>query len=321
MSHHNSPHALHRALLTPFVLTTLRATGFHSTRPAVLDTLVDLAERYLVLLATSTADFAFLHHNTPVPTVTDVRMAMEEHGAIVPRRGAAEEWWREILRRDRPSLGAEGGGAGGGGGAEAEGEGEGQAGGQGQGQGMAGNAGRRRRRDDRDLEGVEAFTRWFDGREYAEVLRVAGANAAGDAGAGTGAGAAKIGGVGAAGEGARRRRRGGEDVLTQLKKRYVKMGGDEEARWVGTVLGKRARSEDGEDGAAVGSGGVWVEGGPVQRIADWRPPMSAERRTEAVVAAAVEAPVDDTEAVEEVRGGGEAGAESKTSKEREAAAD
>ncbi|MCJ1401938.1 hypothetical protein MMC11_005155 [Xylographa trunciseda] len=86
-----SPNALHDSLLRPSILHILRAAGFHATRPAALDTLVDLASRYIVLLASQTAGHAFANHNDVVPTVTDVRMALQDVGALRPQIGIMEE--------------------------------------------------------------------------------------------------------------------------------------------------------------------------------------------------------------------------------------
>jgi transcription initiation factor TFIID subunit 3 len=82
---------LHNALLRPAVLQILKATGFNYTRPAVLDTVTDLAARYLLLLASSTAQIAFNNHNSYVPTVQDVRMALLEAGALRPQLSVLEE--------------------------------------------------------------------------------------------------------------------------------------------------------------------------------------------------------------------------------------
>src|SRR4051794_36003097 len=54
---------LYFQLLRPSIIHILRAAGFHSTRPSVLDTLCDLFIRYLTLLASSTATHAALNHN------------------------------------------------------------------------------------------------------------------------------------------------------------------------------------------------------------------------------------------------------------------
>jgi transcription initiation factor TFIID subunit 3 len=82
---------IHHALLRPAVLQILRAAGFSHTRPAVLDTVTDLAARYLLLLASSTAHNAFNTHNDYVPTVQDVRLALLEAGALRPQLSVLEE--------------------------------------------------------------------------------------------------------------------------------------------------------------------------------------------------------------------------------------
>ena len=86
-----TPNALHNSLLRPPVLHILRAAGFHATRPAALDTLVDLASRYLLLLTTQVASHAALSHNDLTPTAFDVRMALEDVGALRPQIRAMEE--------------------------------------------------------------------------------------------------------------------------------------------------------------------------------------------------------------------------------------
>ena len=82
---------LHNALLRPAIIQILRAAGFHSTRPVVLDALTDLAVRYVSRLAASTAEIAFNTHNTFVPSVQDVRLALMDVGALAPQMGANEE--------------------------------------------------------------------------------------------------------------------------------------------------------------------------------------------------------------------------------------
>ncbi|KIW92332.1 uncharacterized protein Z519_07316 [Cladophialophora bantiana CBS 173.52] len=82
---------LHTALLRPAVLQILRAAGFSSARPVVIDTVTDLAARYLLLLASSTAQNAFNMHNTFVPTVQDVRLALTQAGALAPQMSTVEE--------------------------------------------------------------------------------------------------------------------------------------------------------------------------------------------------------------------------------------
>jgi len=82
---------LHHALLRPAVLQILRAVGFNYTRSIVLDTVTDLAARYLLLLASTTAQHAFNNHNDYVPTVQDLRLALVEVGALRPQLSVLEE--------------------------------------------------------------------------------------------------------------------------------------------------------------------------------------------------------------------------------------
>ena len=84
---------LHTSLLRPCILHILRAAGFHSTRPSVLDTVVDLAARYMLLLATTTASYSSANVHFPEPQLMDMRMAMEECGVFRPQRSAMEEEW------------------------------------------------------------------------------------------------------------------------------------------------------------------------------------------------------------------------------------
>jgi transcription initiation factor TFIID subunit 3 len=56
----------------------------------VLDTLTDLAARYLLLLAQSAANHASLNHNEPELaleiSIQDVRMALQDCGALIPEK-------------------------------------------------------------------------------------------------------------------------------------------------------------------------------------------------------------------------------------------
>ncbi|KAK4945272.1 hypothetical protein LTR10_015431 [Elasticomyces elasticus] len=88
---------LHTALLRPAVLQILRAAGFGHARPVVIDTATDLAARYFLLLASSTAQNAFNTHNTFVPTIQDVRLALTQAGALVPQMSTAEEGLRDAV--------------------------------------------------------------------------------------------------------------------------------------------------------------------------------------------------------------------------------
>ena len=91
---------IHTSLLRPAVLQILRAAGFNHARPAVVDTVTDLAARYLLLIASSTAQNAFVTHNSFVPTVRDVRLALSEAGALFPQMSAAEEQMKDSVEID-----------------------------------------------------------------------------------------------------------------------------------------------------------------------------------------------------------------------------
>lgn len=90
-----TPQALHHSLLRPCILQILRAAGYHSTRPSVLDTLTDLAARYMFILAQSTANHAALNHTEPELSLEislqDVRMAMQDCGALYPEKPLVEQ--------------------------------------------------------------------------------------------------------------------------------------------------------------------------------------------------------------------------------------
>lgn len=86
-----TPQALHHSLLRPCVLHILRAAGYHSTRPSVLDTLTDLAAQYMFLLAQSTATHAAVNSSELEVSIQDVRMAMQDCGALLPERAEDEE--------------------------------------------------------------------------------------------------------------------------------------------------------------------------------------------------------------------------------------
>lgn len=85
---------LHISLLRPPILHILRAAGFHSTKPSVLDALVDITARYIMLLARNTAYYTIAAgDHFPVPQVQDVRLAMQDCGVFRPQMTAADESW------------------------------------------------------------------------------------------------------------------------------------------------------------------------------------------------------------------------------------
>ncbi|KAK9355024.1 hypothetical protein V1523DRAFT_406610, partial [Lipomyces doorenjongii] len=63
----------------------LRASGIDRCPPSVLDTLTDLAIRYMTLLSTRAASYAALCGREE-PGVGDIRMAMEAAGGLRPMR-------------------------------------------------------------------------------------------------------------------------------------------------------------------------------------------------------------------------------------------
>lgn len=140
----------HRALLRVFVIHALRAAGFHSTKPSVLDTIVDLAERFFLLLASTTAQHALSSHNDSIPTITDVRMALSDCGVLIPCTDASQEAWQERMRKPLCEVAAVPQG------------------------GKARMIAEKRKRDDEDTKDVRDFTKWYDGAQHREIKRIAG---------------------------------------------------------------------------------------------------------------------------------------------------
>jgi transcription initiation factor TFIID subunit 3 len=101
-----SGHNLHNALLRPPIIQILRAQGFHSTRPSVLETLADLTGRYLMILASSTAAHAAnAHPDDPSPVLEDIYQALQDAGALRPQlREWEEDWAGEEDMRGLESL-------------------------------------------------------------------------------------------------------------------------------------------------------------------------------------------------------------------------
>jgi transcription initiation factor TFIID subunit 3 len=87
-------HAIHHQLLRPSVLHILRAAGYHSTKPSVLDALTDIAARHLTLLATSTVRHSSTNHPDSLELlVEDMRMAMQDCGVLNPERVLEDQAW------------------------------------------------------------------------------------------------------------------------------------------------------------------------------------------------------------------------------------
>ncbi|KAI9883369.1 MAG: hypothetical protein M1823_004859 [Watsoniomyces obsoletus] len=80
------------ALLRPAILYILRAAGFRGTRSAVVDILVNLAARYIFLLASVTAANCAMHeHDTLEPQLEDVRAALQQCAVFKPQLHPTEE--------------------------------------------------------------------------------------------------------------------------------------------------------------------------------------------------------------------------------------
>ncbi|KAG5973993.1 hypothetical protein E4U58_003769 [Claviceps cyperi] len=82
--------AFFHALLRPSILQILRATGYHSARPSVIDSLTDIAARYLTALCLSTASHAVHNHGDAGDySLVDVLMALQDVGAVQPAKKRA----------------------------------------------------------------------------------------------------------------------------------------------------------------------------------------------------------------------------------------
>ncbi|CAG7944853.1 unnamed protein product [Penicillium salamii] len=86
---------LHNALLRPPIIQILRAQGFHSTRPSVLESLQDLTGRYIQILASGSAEHAAnAHPEDPIPRLEDIYQALQDAGAIRPQLREMDEDWQ-----------------------------------------------------------------------------------------------------------------------------------------------------------------------------------------------------------------------------------
>ncbi|KAK3336612.1 hypothetical protein B0T19DRAFT_44625 [Cercophora scortea] len=86
------PPFLFHSLLRPAVLQILRATGYHGAKTSVLDSMTDLAARYLFHLCKLTAVYAGENESQDMtPTIVDVRMALQHAGALLPEKPEEEQ--------------------------------------------------------------------------------------------------------------------------------------------------------------------------------------------------------------------------------------
>ncbi|KAF2968960.1 hypothetical protein GQX73_g4631 [Xylaria multiplex] len=78
---------IHLALLRPAILQILRAQGYYASTPSTIDCLTELAGQYLYNISKRTAEHATSNNylGPPgTPDVVDVRLALEEMGALCP---------------------------------------------------------------------------------------------------------------------------------------------------------------------------------------------------------------------------------------------
>ena len=208
---------LHRQLLRPPVLDILRAAGFTRTRSAVLDTVIDLTHRYLTLLSRHTALHAQARGagtssaaGEPEITITDIRKALQDVGALHPQLSELEEHARgeEDMRGVEAFV-----------------------------KWASGDVNAEIRR----IAGMSASLSTSAAAAAAPgAVGITGATTVvpglNGAGGGRRMSAAAVAAVAATEAEAVLAAEGREDYLTQLKKKHSKTG--EESRWQGTVLGK-----------------------------------------------------------------------------------
>lgn len=104
------PQAVFHELLRPAIIQILRAAGFHSAKPSVIDSLTDIAHRYLELLCQETARNTTDNTDDPEwglgalePTIVDVRRALQEVGAFLPEH----DWEEQDFTRLEDTRGVE----------------------------------------------------------------------------------------------------------------------------------------------------------------------------------------------------------------------
>ncbi|KAJ2905361.1 hypothetical protein MKZ38_005660 [Zalerion maritima] len=79
------PASVFHSLLRPCVIQILRASGYHATKPTVIDFLTELTSKYLFMLCESTAQHASTHSPDASPNIVDILDAFEDCAFIPPR--------------------------------------------------------------------------------------------------------------------------------------------------------------------------------------------------------------------------------------------
>ena len=83
---------IHHALLRPAILQILRAQGYYASTAGTIDTLTELTGTYITMIARQTALHAAQNNEFGAqPTLVDVRMALEDCGALWPHRDFSPE--------------------------------------------------------------------------------------------------------------------------------------------------------------------------------------------------------------------------------------
>ncbi|KAI1213855.1 uncharacterized protein F4807DRAFT_409375 [Annulohypoxylon truncatum] len=88
---------IHHALLRPVILQIMRAQGYHSSTPATVDAFTSLTAKYMMAISGRAAHYANANNEdgvSCVPNITDIRMALEDCGALKPDKEFTEQVFR-----------------------------------------------------------------------------------------------------------------------------------------------------------------------------------------------------------------------------------
>ncbi|KAI0395071.1 hypothetical protein F5Y17DRAFT_223428 [Xylariaceae sp. FL0594] len=245
---------IHLALLRPAILQILRAQGYYASTPRTIDCLTELAGHYIYIISKRAAQHATLNNymGPPgTPEVVDVRMALEECGALCPSSSAPPPPPRpppptsprrrrsrrdSSRRRSQPENHDDGSSA------LEEGEEEGDS---------SGIVCWDELEAVEDTRGVDEFIRWAMGRKNQRIRKVAGVVAP------PSVIAADVEGEEGMSEEVRP-----TDYLDALKRKHNKT--DQDSKYAGTILGR-----------PIDHGEVPIEGGSDTSLAAWAARMRA----------------------------------------------